>query len=225
MFGLFKKKKSESASYQTNTEEYNFKWYELGEENPFNKKILDIRGFTQTVLSFTSDKKIAELFSKQRHSNGQEFIDIKLKGSKTIQASLEYPHDGSELKGAGYKAGSMEDKWDIYFWDNIMYLTRSWTAELIYKAHITVSENSIEITQIEYLENDYTEADPSLVVDNVHFIVLSHAFGRPFPHRVPETLVNEEEIARYSFDQFGHNCWYATYDKIIDTIIIPESAE
>jgi hypothetical protein len=43
MFGLFKRKKKESESYQRKTDEYDFKWYDLGEGNPYNKKILDIR--------------------------------------------------------------------------------------------------------------------------------------------------------------------------------------
>jgi hypothetical protein len=222
MFGLFKKKKTESESYQNKTDEYNFKWYDIGKGNPFNKRILDIRSLTQTMLSFTSDKSVAELFNKQRHSIGKELIDIKLPGSKTIETNLEYPHNGSKMEGAGYKAKCMEDKWDIYFWNEIMYLTRSWTGEVIYKAHTTVSATNFTIRKIEYSQNEYTQVDPTLVIDNVHFIILSHAFGRPFPHRIPKTLTSEKDIALYSFNQFGHNCWYATYDNIINTIITPK---
>jgi len=225
MFGLFKKRKKESESYPSKSDEYIFKWYDLGEGNPFNKRILDIRSLTQTMLSFTSDKKVAVLFNEQRNSIGEELIDVKLEGSKTISTHLVYPHNGSKMEGAGYKAKCMEDKWDIYFWNGIMYLTRSWTGEVIYKAQTNVSETNFTITKIEYSENKYTQADPSLVIDNVHFIVLSHAFGRPFPHRVPKTLIAEKEIALYSFNQFGHNCWYATYDKIIDAIVIPRRTE
>ena len=227
MFGLFKKKNKgkESESFQNKTEEYDFKWHDLGKDNPFNKKILDIRSLTQTMLSFTSDKEVAVLFNKQRHSIGEKLINVKLEGSKTIPANLEYPHNESKMEGAGYKAKCMEDKWDIYFWNGVMYLTRSWTGEVIYKAHTNVAETNFTITKIEYSENEYTQADPSLVFDNVHFIVLSHAFGRPFPHRVPKTLINEKDIALYSFNQFGHNCWYATYDTILDAIVIPKLTE
>lgn len=226
MFGLFKKKKTqESEANQSQTDEYNFKWYDLGEDNPFNKRVLDIRSLTQSMLSFTKDKAVAELFNKQRHSIGKELIDTKLEGSKTIDTHLEYPHNGSKMEGAGYKAKCMEDKWDIYFWNGIMYLTRSWTGEVIYKAHTTVSDTNFRITKIEYSENEYTHADPSLAIDNVHFIVMSHAFGRPFPHKVPKTLIVEKDIALYSFNQFGHNCWYATYDTILDTTVTTRTTE
>lgn len=220
MSGIFRKKKKESEAYQ-NIDEYEFKWYNIGEDNPFNKKILDVRSLTQKILSFTKDKSVAELFNKQRHSIGEELIGVKIASSKTILTNLEYPHNGSKMEGAGYKAKCMEDKWDLYFWDGIMYITRSWTGEVIYKAYTTVAENNFTITQIEYSENQYTGEDPTLVIDNVHFIVLSHAFGRPFPHRIPKTLIDEKEIALYSFNQFGHNCWYATHDTITDTVVIP----
>jgi hypothetical protein len=227
MFGFFKRKnkRKESEAFQSNTEGYDFKWYDLGDGNPFNKRLLDIRSLTQSLLSFTSDQKVAELFNKLRHSIGEELIDVKPEGAKTITVNLEYPHNGSKMEGAGYKATSMEDKWDIYFWNGIMYLTRSWTGEVIYKAHVTVSAANFTITKIEYAEDEYAHADPSLVIDNVHFIVWSHAFGRVFPHRVPKTLIAEKDIALYSFNQFGHNCWYATYDSIIDTVIIPKEAK
>src|ERR1700722_18734053 len=117
MFGLFKNKQKESEVSQPKKEEYNFKWYEPGEGNPFNKRILDIRRLTQTMLSFTSDKDVAELFVKRRSSVGEELIGIQMPDSKTISVNLEYPHNGSKMEGAGYRAKCMEDKWDIYFWN------------------------------------------------------------------------------------------------------------
>jgi hypothetical protein len=227
MFGLFNKNKNnkETAVYQSNTDKYEFKWYDIGEENPFNKKILDIRNLTQTMLSFTRNEAVAISFNKQRHSFGKELINIELPNSKIIYTNLEYPHNGTKMEGAGYKAKCMEDKWDLYFWDGTMYLTRSWTGEIIYKAYTNATETTFTITKIEYSENEYTQADSSLVIDNVHFIVLSHAFGRVFPNRVPKTIITEKEIAIYSFNQFGHNCWYATYDTILDTTVIQRRAE
>ena len=177
------------------------------------------------MLSFTPDKKVAELFGKQRSSIGKELIDVPLPDLKTISANLEYPHNGSRMEGAGYKAKCMEDKWDIYFWNGIMYFTRSWTGVVAYKAYINVTETNFKITKIEYSENELTKADPSLVIDDVHFIVLSHAFGRIFPNRVPKTLITEKEIAIYSFNQFGRNCGYATYDTIVNVEITPKRIE
>lgn len=53
MFNWFKKKKStnsdESERLQQN-DTYNFKWYEIGPDNPFNKRVLDIRSFTLNMI-------------------------------------------------------------------------------------------------------------------------------------------------------------------------------
>lgn len=219
MFKLFKKKVKESETIQNDHKEHEFTWYEIGEHNPFNKRVLDIRSFTQHILAFTKDKNVAELFNKQRHSIGQELINTKIPESKTINVNLIYPHNGSKIEGAAYKAKCMEDKWDIYGWENIIYLTRSWTGELVYKAFITVSENNFEIQKIEYKPDEYNVNDQSIVINNVHFLIKTLAFGAIYPHKVPKHLTNGKDIALYSFNLFGHNCWYATDHDILDVTV------
>ncbi|SHE46638.1 hypothetical protein [Pedobacter caeni] len=219
MFGLFKKKVKEPETFQNHDQEYEFTWHEVGKDNPFNKQILDIRSFTQHMLSFTKEKYVAELFNKQRHSIGRELINTKIPKSKTINVSLVYPHNGSKIEGAAYKANCMEDKWDIYGWDNIIYLTRSWTGEVVYKAFIKVTDASFEIQKIEYTPDVYSENDQSLVVNDVHFLIKTLALGAIYPHKVPTVLTNEKDIAIYSFNRFGHNCWYATYYDILDVAV------
>ena len=219
MFRLFKKKVKESETFQNDHPEYEFTWHEISKHNPFNKRILDIRSFTQHILAFTKDKYVAELFNKQRHSIGKELTNTEIPESKTINISLIYPHNGSKIEGAAYKAKCMEDKWDIYGWDDIIYFTRSWTGEVVYRAFISISENNFEIKKIEYIPDEYNENDQSLVVNNVHFLIKTLAFNAIYPHKVPMGLINEKDIALYSFSQFGHNCWYATYDDILDVTV------
>jgi hypothetical protein len=219
MFGFFsgKNKNKESESLQ-DTGEYKFTWHDIGPKNPFNKRILDCRSLTQTLLSFTKDKSIAESFSEQRKSVGREFIEMRISDSKSQEVNISYPHNGEKIEGAVFKAKSMEDKWDIYGWNNTLFFVRSWTGELVYKASITVSEKDFVINKVEYQLLEEYKKDPSLAVDDVHFIIMSHAFGRPFPHRVPK-INGDKEIALYSFSKFGRNCWYATFDSILDTTV------
>jgi len=216
MFQFFKKKIKAPSTSQD--QEYKFTWYEIGEGNPFNKRILDIRSLTQHVLSFTKDKSVAELFNKQRQSIGEELIDAIIPASEIIEVNLIYPHNGSKIEGTAYKARCMEDKWDIYGWDNIIYFTRSWTGEIIYKAYIKINDDNFSIYKVEYRPDEYIGHDKSLVTNNVHFLIKTLAFGEIYPHKIPANLVIDKEIALYSFSQFGRNSWYATYDNIIDTI-------
>ncbi len=80
MFNLFKKKQVNSNSIPHESDGHDFKWYEVGEGNPFNKRVLDIRDFTNNMLSMTSNPQIAELFLQRRNSIGKELIDAKFEG-------------------------------------------------------------------------------------------------------------------------------------------------
>jgi hypothetical protein len=225
MFGLFKRKTiKESETHQYQNQEYQFKWYELGDENPFNKHILDIRSLTQNTLSFTRDKFVAELFNKQRQGIGQELIGFKMDGSQMLDVNLEYPHNGSKIEGAAYKAKCMEDKWDIYGWNDIIYLTRSWTGAVVYKAFINVSDTNFSVYKIEYVPTEHKQ-DELLAINNVHFLIKTLAFGVVYPHMVPISLSTDKDIALYSFNQFGHNCWYASFDEILDTTLKPRKEQ
>lgn len=219
MFGFFKRKTTALNATPDQKPRYKFIWYEIGESNPFNKKILDIRALTQTMLSWTKDESVARLFLRLRESIGQELINAEIYGSKTVEVYLVYPHNGSKIEGAAYKAKCMEDKWDIYSWNGIIYFTRSWTGEIIYKAYINVTDTDFSIYKIEYHPDEYNSQDISFVESNVHFLIKTLAFGIIYPHKVPATLLTEKDIALYSFNQFGHNCWYATFEDIIDTVV------
>jgi hypothetical protein len=219
MFGLFKNRSKLSKSTPANDNTYEFTWYDIGEDNPFNKRILDIRSLTQNTLSSTTDRAVAELFLTLRQSIGSEYIDVDFNGNKSVETKLVYPHNGAKIEGAAYKAKCMEDKWDIYGWNDIIYLTRSWTGELKYKAYISVSNTNFTIYRIEYSPDDYTDNDTALVINNVHFLINTLAFGKVYPHQIPQNIIIEKDIAVYSFSLFGHNCWYATYDNILDTVV------
>jgi hypothetical protein len=216
MFNFFKKKESKKPVEQSADPMYNFMWYEVGENNPFNKRILDIRPFTQHMTSTTKDPKIAEAFLRNRASIGKEYTGHEFKNCISIDVKLVYPHNGAKIEGAGYKAKAMEDKWDIYAWNDIIYFVRSWGGELCYKAFITYNDDSFTIYKIEFEGLHTPPIEQSLVINNVHFLISTLAFKAVQPHKIPQQLRTNEEIAAYSFSLFGRNCWYATYDDITD---------
>ncbi|MBS1636665.1 MAG: hypothetical protein JST26_12180 [Bacteroidetes bacterium] len=221
MFGFFKKKNKpkESEVQQPQASKYHFKWYDIGPENPFNKRLLDCRSLTESMLSATSDESIARSFAHQRHSIGEEFVGFEFNRKASLPVHLVYPHNGSKIEGAAYKAKSMEDKWDIYAWNNIFYFVRSWTGKIEYKAFFAASENTFLIDKIEYDSAEHANEDSTIIENNVHFLLMTLAFGRIYPHKVPKTITGDENIALYSFALFGRNCWYATYEDITDTTI------
>lgn len=195
--------------------EYTFKWYELGEENPFNKRILDIRSFTLQMIATTSKKEIADTYSALRGSLGEEYKGTSVPNPKSIPANLKYPHNGAALEGIVFKADSMDVKWDIYIYDNIFYFTRSWTGDLAYKVTARINADSLELLDIECS----AEEDDLIAVNNVHFLIMAHALGKVYPHTIPKEIVTDKEVALYSFSTFGNKACYATYEPITDTVI------
>lgn len=208
MFNLFRKKKPKHT--------YKFEWHDIGEGNPFNKRILDCRDYTLNNLATTADKSVADTFSRLRTSDGKEYLTQDFIDKVAIEVNLKYPPTGGELTDLIFKAQSFDEKWDIYIYNNCFYFTRSWTGELVYKAFATVDSNTVTVYRIE-LQGD--ETDKSFAVSNVHFLVSTQILKGILPHRVPTDLQTDMEIALYSFSQFGNKCWYATYDDILDTVI------
>jgi len=210
MFNLFKKKEKPEQTYK-------FEWHDIGEGNPFNKRILDCRDYTQNTLATTGDKSIAETFNRLRITDGKEYVLQDFKDKVAIETNLKYPPTASPLTDLIFKAESFDEKWDIYVYDYCFYFSRSWTGELVYKAFAIVDTKNVTIFKVELQDNDSTSK--SFAASNVHFLVTTQILKGIIPHRVPTNLKTDMEIAVYSFSQFGNKCWYATYDDILDTVI------
>ncbi|MEO3402978.1 hypothetical protein AAFN85_03690 [Mucilaginibacter sp. CAU 1740] len=221
MFSLFRKAIRTMPADQSNDPSLNFKWYDPGDGNPLNKRILDIRPYTQYMISTTNDWKTAERFITNRKITGEEYKGFEFKGAISVNAQLTYPHNGKRLEGICYKASEMEDKWDIYIWDDIIYFVRSWTSVVAYKAFVNYSDDKLIIHKVEFETRDDNESESLIAINNVHFLISTLAGKTVMPHTIPGHLKTYEEIARYSFSLFGRNCWYATYEDILDTTITP----
>jgi len=219
MFSFFKKKDRKMRQLPATDPVYDFKWLDAGVDNPYNRRILDIRPFTQHMTSTTTDPIIATLFLQNREGVGQEYAGCEFENSISIDVRLIYPHNGEKIEGAGYKAKEMEDKWDIYAWNDILYFVRSWTGELCYRAFITYDDESFIVNRIEFKKLSERSNEQSMAINNIHFLISTLTFHAVRPHKIPEHLNTNEEIAGYSFSLFGRNCWCATYDDITDIAI------
>jgi hypothetical protein len=218
MFNWFKKKKAKSneREHVNDNNSYNFKWYEIGPDNPFNKRILDIRSFTLNMIATTSSREVAEKYDKLRSSMGDEYIGMRVNDSIVSHVNLVYPHNGTVLEGVVFKADSMDCKWDIYAYNDYFYFVRSWTGDLTFKAHFKITSDSLIVDAIEHAKADEIKD----TINDVHFLLISHAMGRPFPHKVPDGITNEKEVAMWSFSFFGNRACYACFDDITDTVVM-----
>jgi hypothetical protein len=104
----------------------------------------------------------------------------------------------------------MEDKWDIYLYRPYLYLARSWTGNLIYRALTHFADDSSSIAEIAYDQS--ANENPEFAVCAVDFLLKSHVLGlvvaSPLPPGAPR---DPEDIARYSFSEYGRNTAFATF--------------
>ena len=167
------------------------------------------------MTAFSDDQFVAVRFSVNRQSNGSEFRGAEISNAAHVPTNLTYPHNGETLEGIIFKADEMEVKWDICIYDNCFFFVRSWTGELVYKAHAEILSDKIIIGEIDYA----ADTDAIYAVNAVHFLMKSHAFGQIFPHYVTDLPDNEKSIALLSFNQFGNKACYACYEDITDALI------
>ena len=203
MWPFNKKKKKHLIS----PSEEQFQWIPVGEGNPFDAPLMDIRDFTLSAASTTSDQSIAENYSRSRQSKGEEFIGAVPECSISIPCDINYPHNGEELAGVVFKSPRMEVKWDIYAYGEWFYFVRSWTSDLIYKVRYQNVNNALSLKEIYTTEELSSEAEQV-----VHSLMLTHALGRVWPFNVPKHIDPTEgkSIAIYMFSNFGSKATLVT---------------
>lgn len=190
------------------------KW--LGKnENPFGFVCLDCRSFTHAMLSCTQDPLIAKRFSELRLVTGEEYRWTHPSNAVIGSCSLKYPAIRSPNDGPLFKATVMEEKWDIYRYEGVLYFSRSWTGDLVFTANMKINNEALNLYSIE-ADAEVASKDTLFIVQQVDFLIKSHIFHKLAPHPLPPDLPNDiRTIALYSFSQYGSRASFATYEDTI----------
>jgi hypothetical protein len=178
-------------------------------ENPFGVDVWDCSAFTQSRIAMTGDPAIAAGFVRRRASTGAEYREQAPDETSSVEVALRYGINRTLPEGPIFKAAEMEDKWDIYCFRPHIYFVRSWTGQLLHRAHIRSDPGTLTITRIDTGPGQTPEYDRRAV----DYLMKSHVLGHVVPHPVPAALPRDPaQIAVFSFASFGRRCWYATYD-------------
>ena len=197
-----------------NTPEIGLRWVDQI-LNPFSIRYLDVRPFTRTRHAFTADRSIAERFLELRNSTGKEHCDQEPRNAIKVDCHLVYPIDFVPPEGPAATAGEMDDKWDIFFYNEVLYFTRSWGGELVYKAEVSFTLPKLIIQSIE-ADAEFCGADPQLATAQVDFLVKSHIFCQLVPLPIPQEIPNDKtQIAMFSFNTYGRQASFATYENTL----------
>src|SRR5262249_28940636 len=95
------------------------------DQNPFHLRIMDCRPFTRTATSATAEPELARRFAISRHADGSRRRGNMPANASAVRCNLTYKLDAELPEGPVFRARSMEEKWDIDFFDEKLYFSRS----------------------------------------------------------------------------------------------------
>jgi hypothetical protein len=186
------------------------------DQNPFYLRIMDCRPFTQTATSATADPELARLFVISRRADGSRRRGNMPPNASTAPCNLTYKLNVELHEEAVFRTREMEEKWDIDYFDEKLYFSRSWTGDLVFVATVAREAGVFTISAV---NSEMKRQDESLmVIRDVDFLVKTYVFGREVPHSIPRELPSlERAILTYSFSVFGRAASFASYE---DTILV-----
>jgi len=159
----------------------------------------------------TSDPRVAKSFAVLRRSYGSERRGKSPTESVAVPCRLTYKLIKEVRNGVVFRAGEMEEKWDIDLFDDELYISRSWTGELIFVTHLHRSAGLLTVSEV---SAPVSSAEAStMIVRDVDFLIKTFLLGLEVPHSLPHELPSSEKmIVTCSFSLFGRHAAFATYD-------------
>ena len=180
-------------------------------DNPFGVDVLDCSTFAQSMVATTSSAEVAARFGQLRLSSGEHCRGREPADAVVTECHLQYPSERNQ-DGPIFKAEQMEDKWDLYLFEEHLYFTRSWTGDLVYKARIVFEDSRAVVTEIRARHEPARSVDPVGAVD---FLVKSHIYDLIAPHPLPGTDgLSLTDLAGWSFACYGRRGLFATTSDV-----------
>jgi hypothetical protein len=134
-----------------------------------------------------------------------------------IPCSLLYEYGGETADGVLFKSAVMEEKWDIYLYDSLVYFCRSWTGSLTLVAELKPTQDSLRVSRVWASSPE----EPAFAVQQVDYLIKSHLYKLRVPHPLPIVLQNEPKaVALYSFSQYGRICCFGSFESTLSQSIM-----
>jgi hypothetical protein len=187
------------------------KWVEAA-DNPFQVRLLDCRPYTQAAVCVTSDEDEARRFGALRAGDGSEHRGRLPDRATEYPCRLEFPSWDRAAEGPLFLADEMEDKWDLFRYDDRLYFADSWTGRLRLVAETVRGDQTVVVVRVFGPESS-APLSPPLAVRQADYLLKSHAFNAMCPHTVPPDVPPEPgQVATYSFVTYGRRAYFASYE-------------
>jgi hypothetical protein len=204
----WRRRKSKTAT----PSEHGVTWL-LDEDNPWPVPVLDVRGFTQVMLSTTTDRDAASNAISFGRDDGSAFMAAVPSNLRRVETSLRYRVDRVLADGVLFVPRQMEHKWAIFVRDHRMLFVRSWTRRLHVVASTRLEAGEVVVSDLvgSFVE---PEEPPEQTIAMLDFLVRTHALGSQHPAPVPSGLdATIDQIAMYCFSLYGNLAWFAASER------------
>lgn len=180
-------------------------------ENPWGHKLLDLRPFSQTMISTSENKEMAINAISYNAENGTSFFGQKPANEKTISTNISFKTDKTLYPGVLFTPNTMEHKWAVYFDGEFLIFIRSWLREVLVVAKTTQKENELTI---ETITGEFTKDEsPEFTKAILNFILISHSIGEIVPALLPIEFQNDTKNAsHWAFSTYGNMAQLGVFD-------------
>lgn len=172
-------------------------------DSPFGVEVLDCSAFAAGMISTTGAPGIAERFLELRDDDGSRLRGADPQDARPLPADLAYRLPVPWRPGPLFRAPAMEVKWDVSLHDDTLYLTRSWTGSLEFRARLSLPADRALVSGIVAAGN-WADQGAGHVVAVVDFVLRSHVLGLLVPHPLPPGPEDDpQQLAMMSFSLYG----------------------
>lgn len=181
------------------------------DESPFGLAGVDCRMHSQAAICATSELEVAETFGRLRDDDWAPDPDPGAGDGSACH--LVYPAWPHPYEGSWYRAGQMEDKFDVLRRGDLVFVRSSWTGVLWLTAAVHLEGDTLTVDRVWGGDEDGSPGSP-LRVRQLDFVLKSHALGWWCPHPLPADLDpgDPAKIGTYSFVLYGRRAYFGSFE-------------
>lgn len=194
---------------EESSEETELSWI-AAEENPWGYRLLDLRPFSQTMISTSENLLMATNAISYGGESGTTFFGQRPQNNKTTETYITIKIDKALYPGVLFTPDTMEHKWAIYFDGEYLIFIRSWLREVFVVAKTIQKDNQLII---ESITGEFTKDEtPELTETILNFILLSHSTREIIPAPIPATFENDTDLAaKWAFSTYGNMAQFGVF--------------
>jgi hypothetical protein len=189
------------------------RWLDPG-ENPWGLRLLDCSQNACSMMSTAADPEIARTYARLRNSTGEELRSAAFHPTLSIACNLAYDVSQRIPDGPVFKSQVMEEKWDIYIFDDYLYFCRSWGGQIFYRVALQHEPRALKVHLVEAGHKTNEKA----TLRDVDFLIKSHVLSAKALHSLPQELGRDiQKLVLFSFSAYGRMGLYGTIEETIGT--------